>query len=72
MQGDDPKKLSLLFYNLRCNLFHYIPQKYGDYRSWKVVHMFTCKRFLGVPIRTPNTMIYGELARYNFSVNAVS
>ena len=28
------------------------------------VHMMACKRFLGVPLRTPNKMVYGELGRY--------
>ena len=25
------------------------------------VHMMACKRFLGVPLRIPNKMVYGEL-----------
>ena len=29
-------------------------------QSIEKVHMLECKRFLGVPIRTPNTVIYGE------------
>ena len=28
------------------------------------VHMLACKRFLGVPIKTPNKMVYGDLGRY--------
>ena len=28
------------------------------------VHMMACKRFLGVPLRTPNKMVHGELGRY--------
>ena len=29
-----------------------------------------CKRFLGVPLRTPNKMVYGELGRYPLFVNS--
>ena len=29
-----------------------------------------CKRFLGVPLRTPNKMVYGELGRYPPFVNS--
>ena len=28
------------------------------------VHLMACKRYLGVPSRTPNKMVYGELGRY--------
>jgi hypothetical protein len=28
------------------------------------VHLLACKRFLGVPLKTPNKMVYGELGRY--------
>ena len=28
------------------------------------VHMMACKHFLGVPITTPNKIVYGELGRY--------
>ena len=28
------------------------------------VHLISCKRYLGVPIRTPNKMVYGELGTY--------
>ena len=34
------------------------------------VHMMACKRFLGVPLRTPNKMVYGELGRYPLFVNS--
>ena len=27
-------------------------------------HLMVCKRYLGVPSRTPNKMVYGELRRY--------
>ena len=35
------------------------------------VHMSARKRFTGVPIRTANKMIYGELARYPLFVNLI-
>ena len=28
------------------------------------VHLMACKRYLGMPSRTPNKMVYGELGRY--------
>ena len=37
---------------------------------FKKIHMLACKRFLGVPGRTPNKMIYGELARYPLYINS--
>ena len=27
-------------------------------------HLMACKRFLGVPVRTPNKMVYGDLGRF--------
>ena len=33
------------------------------------VHMMACKCFLGVPLRTPNKMVCGELGRYPLFVN---
>ena len=38
--------------------------------SSEKVHMLACKRFLGVPMRTPNKMVYGELNRYPLYINA--
>ena len=34
------------------------------------VHILACKRFLCVPIKTPNKMVYGELGRYPLHVNS--
>lgn len=34
------------------------------------VHVLVCKRFLGVPIRTPNKMVYGELVRFPLYINS--
>ena len=34
------------------------------------VHLLACKRFLGVSIRSPNKMVYGELGRYPLFVNS--
>ena len=34
------------------------------------VHLLACKRYLGVPIRTPNNMVYGELGRFPLYVNS--
>ena len=33
-------------------------------------HMFACKQFLSLDVRSPNTMIYGETGRYPLRVNA--
>ena len=32
--------------------------------------MLACKRFLGVPLKTPNKMVYGELGRYPLFINS--
>ena len=29
-----------------------------------------CKRFLGVPVRTPNKMVYGDLGRFPLFINS--
>ena len=34
------------------------------------VHLFTMKKLLGVELRTPNDLVYGELGRYPLSINA--
>ena len=34
------------------------------------VHLLACKRYLGVPVCTPNRMVYGELGRYPLFVDA--
>ena len=34
------------------------------------VHLLACKRFLGVPLKTPNKMIYGDLGRYPLYINS--
>ena len=34
------------------------------------VHTFACKRFLNVPVRTPNKSVYGELGRYPLYINS--
>ena len=34
------------------------------------VHLLACKRYLGVPLKTPNKMAYGELGRYPLYVNS--
>ena len=36
----------------------------------EAVHLFACKRFLGVDTRSPNSMCYGELGRYPLFVNS--
>ena len=36
----------------------------------KKVHLLVCKRFLDVPTKTPNKMVYGELGRYPLYVNS--
>ena len=40
------------------------------FRSIETVHMFACKRFLNVSIKTPNTMVYGELGRYPLYIDS--
>lgn len=38
-------------------------------QSIERVHMFVCKRFLNVPVKTPNAMVYGELGRQPLYIN---
>jgi hypothetical protein len=38
--------------------------------SIEKVHLLACKRFLGVPLKTPNRMIYGELGRFPLYINS--
>jgi len=33
-------------------------------------HLFACKRFLNIPCRSPNCMVYGEMGRYPLAVNS--
>ena len=37
--------------------------------SVETVHLYACKKFLSVPVRTPTEMVYGELGRYPLRVN---
>eukprot|EP00745_Piridium_sociabile_P021339 TRINITY_DN32826_c0_g1_i3.p1 TRINITY_DN32826_c0_g1~~TRINITY_DN32826_c0_g1_i3.p1 ORF type:complete len:254 (-),score=11.51 TRINITY_DN32826_c0_g1_i3:14-775(-) len=39
--------------------------------SIEKVHMLACKCFLGVPMCTPNNMIYGDLGRYPLYINCL-
>ena len=34
------------------------------------VHILACKRYLGVPLKTPNKLVYSELGRYPLYVNS--
>ena len=34
------------------------------------VHTLACKRFLNVPLKTPNKCVYGDLGRYPLFVNS--
>ena len=34
------------------------------------IHLMACKRFLGVPVRTPNKMVYGDLGRFPLFINS--
>jgi hypothetical protein len=40
------------------------------YQSIESVHLFACKRLLNVSIKTPNTMVYGELGRYPLYIDS--
>jgi hypothetical protein len=50
----------------------YSSEVWGLYKldTIEKVHMIVCKRFLGVPLRTPNKMIYSELNRYPLYINS--
>jgi hypothetical protein len=43
---------------------------YDAIENIEKVHMLACKRFLGVPLRTPNKMVYRELNRYPLYINS--
>jgi hypothetical protein len=43
---------------------------YAHLNTIETVHMFACKRFLNVNIRTPNIMVYGDLGRYPLYVDS--
>ena len=34
------------------------------------IHLMACKRFFGVPVRTPNKMVYGDLGRFPLLINS--
>ena len=53
----DLKSQSVLFYSSEILGLHII-------HSIERVHFMACKRYLGVPSRTPNKMVYGDLGRY--------
>ena len=59
----DSKVLPILLYS---------SEVWGHQRldSIERVHMLACKLFLGVPIKTPNKMIYSELGRYPLYINS--
>ena len=50
----------------------YSSEVWGLHRldSVEKVHLMACKRFLGVPIKSPNKMVYGDLGRYPLYINA--
>ena len=50
----------------------YASQVWGTLRLDNIEreHMMACTRFLGVPLRSPNKMAYGELGRYPLFVNS--
>ena len=38
--------------------------------SIEKVHVLACKKYLGLPLKTPNKMVYGELGRYPLFINS--
>ena len=53
----DSKIQSVLLYSLEILGLHRLD-------SAERIHLMACKRYLGVPICTPNKMVYGELGRF--------
>ena len=53
----DSKVQSILFYSSELWGFQRLD-------NLEKVHLLACKRFLGVPLKTPNKIVYGELGRY--------
>lgn len=50
----------------------YASEVWGLHRldSIERIHLKACKRFLGVPLRSPNKMVYGELGRFPLHINS--
>ena len=42
------------------------------YKVIENVHAFACKKLLGVSLKTPTTMVYGELGRYPLFIDSVA
>lgn len=36
------------------------------------VHLYACKLFVNLPVRTPNDMVYGELGRYPLAISSAA
>ena len=61
-----------IFYINMQPMLMYASEIWGTERLDNIerVRMMACKRFLGVPQKTPNKMVYGELGRYPLFVNS--
>ena len=59
-------KHSLKYLTSKCNHFTIFVWGLQRHENIKTVHLMACKRFLGVPVRTPNK-IGGDLGRFHFS-----
>ena len=63
---------SKIFDSIVQSILLYSSEIWGLQRldSIEKVHLLACKRYLGVPIKTPNKIIYGELGRYYLFANS--
>jgi hypothetical protein len=59
----DSKVLSILLYSSEI-------WGYQRLESIEKVHLLACKRYLGVPLKTPNKMVYSELGRFPLFINS--
>ena len=66
MQRNDKETFFKIFDSKIQSVLLYSSEIWGLHilDSIERVHLMACKRYLGVPSRTPNKMVYGELGRY--------
>ena len=60
-----------IFYSKVQPILLYSSEIWGLQRleNIETINLMACKRFLGVPIRTPNKMVYGDLGRFPLLIN---
>ena len=54
------------------SILMYSSEIWGNQRLDQIekVHLLACKRYLGVPLKTPNKLVYSELGRFPLHINS--